>query len=119
MSLTIPAYDGILMYLQKKDNVILTLVKKAKKDGLEVIDTEAINLAIRQEYPAAEEYIQSCMELVTSAIKLIHMLNTYGEPASETLEVYTNCVVNTYIDFFVKKEVKILYGEDNLPTLQP
>ncbi len=53
-------YDALVAYFQKRDNVVNTLMEKAKADGIEsATSVENIRAAVRAEYATPEEYIQS------------------------------------------------------------
>jgi hypothetical protein len=107
----ISAKSNVLNYLQKKDNVIFYLVKKAKENGLETVNEEAIKTGIKKEYPTAKDYIQSFRNRITASIELVCVWSNLNAMAKETAEVYAYCVGDILVNTFLKKDVKIVYGE--------
>ncbi len=107
----VSANDDVLNYLQRRDNVIFSLVKEAEKNGLEAVNEEAINTAIRKEHPTAEDYIQSFKSLITASIELVYAWSNFNVMARETTEVYAYCVGEILADTFLNNDVEVIYDE--------
>jgi hypothetical protein len=109
-------YDGLLKVTERRDNVVNTLVEKAKKDGIsKAVNVQTVRAAIRKEFPTAEDYIQGAKDLMGAASQMVYSLSKMMEEENgvvgKLMPTLMEKGTQLYIDTVIKADVQVLYKE--------
>ncbi len=63
-------YEIVIGYVQRRDNIVNALVKKAEEAGIQAITPESIRAAVRAEFKTAEDYVESQKAFLDTVLEL-------------------------------------------------